>query len=168
MPFVQPVDDPARKKDNPNPKWPVPVELIEWQSAYAQKGGSRGLGWASRGGSAACAAPRSSHASPLLRWRRRGASPRRLPRVPARAGAKGVQEGFWQADWKHTQSTKCLHLLKRLREIGAAVAAGAAAQKPRVKAIVYTQARQGGCRGSEMPCQAWVMPKGGVQRGGAV
>lgn len=27
-----------RFKDNPHPKWPVPVELIEWQTAFAQQG----------------------------------------------------------------------------------------------------------------------------------
>ena len=32
-------DDPERLKHNPHPKWDVPVELIEWQPAYAQKGG---------------------------------------------------------------------------------------------------------------------------------
>lgn len=42
----QSVDDPARKQHNPNPKWPVPVELIEWQPVYHQrgaKGGCEGL-----------------------------------------------------------------------------------------------------------------------------
>ena len=30
--------DPSRLKDNPNPKWDVPWDLIEWQPAYAQHG----------------------------------------------------------------------------------------------------------------------------------
>ena len=37
-PPVQPVDDPGRLADNPSPKWEVPLELIEWQPAYAQRG----------------------------------------------------------------------------------------------------------------------------------
>lgn len=32
------MDDPARRADNPDPKWPVPLELIEWQPAFAQRG----------------------------------------------------------------------------------------------------------------------------------
>ena len=36
----QAVDDPSRLADNPNPKWEVPLELIEWQPAYAQQGAS--------------------------------------------------------------------------------------------------------------------------------
>lgn len=36
---MQPVDDPGRLADNPQPKWEVPLELIEWQPAYAQRGG---------------------------------------------------------------------------------------------------------------------------------
>lgn len=37
-PTLQPVDDIARKKDNPAPQWPVPIELIEWQPVYHQAG----------------------------------------------------------------------------------------------------------------------------------
>ena len=33
---MQPVNDPARKAHNPNPKWEVPWELIEWQASYTQ------------------------------------------------------------------------------------------------------------------------------------
>lgn len=49
---MQSVHDPARKRDakgelNPNPKWDVPFELIEWQPAYAQLGaiGEGGGAW---------------------------------------------------------------------------------------------------------------------------
>lgn len=35
---MQPTTAPERFKDNPNPKWEVPQELIEWQPAYHQKG----------------------------------------------------------------------------------------------------------------------------------
>jgi hypothetical protein len=34
---MQPVDDPARAKFNSNPKWGVPIDLIEWQPVYHQK-----------------------------------------------------------------------------------------------------------------------------------
>jgi len=50
--LMQSVHDPARKRDakgelNPNPKWDVPFELIEWQPAYAQLGaiGEGGGAW---------------------------------------------------------------------------------------------------------------------------
>ena len=33
----QAVDDPVRRETNPNPKWPVPFEVIEWQPSYTQK-----------------------------------------------------------------------------------------------------------------------------------
>lgn len=36
--------DESRKKDNPNPKWDVPRQLIEWQPAYTQRGASGGGG----------------------------------------------------------------------------------------------------------------------------
>ena len=72
---MQSVNDPARRRDaqgglNPNPKWAVPKELIEWQPAYVQ------------------------------------------------LGATGAAEGYWQEDWKHTESTKISYLIKRLREQG--------------------------------------------------
>ena len=35
---MQSETDKRRLKDNPLPKWPVPVELIEWQTAFAQQG----------------------------------------------------------------------------------------------------------------------------------
>ena len=35
---MQPVDDPTRLKENPNPKWAVPIELIELQPVYHQLG----------------------------------------------------------------------------------------------------------------------------------
>ena len=44
---MQSVEDPVRKETNPNPKWEVPFELIEWQAAYTQKGaeGISGGAW---------------------------------------------------------------------------------------------------------------------------
>eukprot|EP01026_Neomeris_dumetosa_P074932 TRINITY_DN7848_c0_g1_i2.p1 TRINITY_DN7848_c0_g1~~TRINITY_DN7848_c0_g1_i2.p1 ORF type:complete len:611 (-),score=61.69 TRINITY_DN7848_c0_g1_i2:538-2370(-) len=44
---MQETDDPERKKHNSHPKWPVPVELIEWQPAIVQKGaiGASGGEW---------------------------------------------------------------------------------------------------------------------------
>ncbi len=35
---MQPVDDPQRLKDNVEPQWPVPQQLIELQPAWAQRG----------------------------------------------------------------------------------------------------------------------------------
>lgn len=35
---MQAVDDPERAATNPNPKWEVPIEVIEWQPSYVQKG----------------------------------------------------------------------------------------------------------------------------------
>lgn len=32
------MDDPERATTNPHPKWEVPIELIEWQPSYVQKG----------------------------------------------------------------------------------------------------------------------------------
>ena len=69
---MQPVDHPERKETNPNPKWEVPFELIEWQCSYTQK------------------------------------------------GAEGMSGGAWSEDWQFSDSTKCVHLLKRLYEIGVA------------------------------------------------
>jgi len=40
---MQSCEDPARIADNPNPKWSVPQQLIEFQPAYAQRG-ARGAG----------------------------------------------------------------------------------------------------------------------------
>jgi hypothetical protein len=44
---MQSVDDPARKKTNSAPKWEVPVDLIEYQPAFAQRGaqGAKGGEW---------------------------------------------------------------------------------------------------------------------------
>ena len=44
---LQAVDDPARKKTNSAPKWEVPIHVIEWQPAFAQKGatGVKGGEW---------------------------------------------------------------------------------------------------------------------------
>lgn len=64
------MDDPTRLKDNPNPKWDVPLHLIEWQPAYAQQ------------------------------------------------GAVGKSGGVWQPTWRDTDSSKCVHLIKRLSDIG--------------------------------------------------
>lgn len=37
-PYVmQSTSEPARLENNPNPKWDVPMEVIEWQPAYTQK-----------------------------------------------------------------------------------------------------------------------------------
>ena len=50
---MQPVDDPTRLKENPNPKWAVPIELIELQPVYHQLGAQgEGLwgGWVSERG----------------------------------------------------------------------------------------------------------------------
>lgn len=37
---------------------------------------------------------------------------------PSAAGAIGAGEGEWQENWRSTQSTKCVHLLQRLWEVG--------------------------------------------------
>ena len=37
--LMQTCEDPSRKVDNPNPKWDVPRDLIEFQPAYTQRGG---------------------------------------------------------------------------------------------------------------------------------
>lgn len=82
---------------------------------------------------------------PAVGWRRPGmerhATPQGHTPCPP-AGAKGVEEGTWQPEWQLTQSTKCVHLLRRLLEVGAAVRRGSG-QRPRAKAIIYTQARRG-------------------------
>lgn len=39
---MQPVTAPERLKDNPRPKWAVPMEVIEWQPVYHQVGGRPG------------------------------------------------------------------------------------------------------------------------------
>ena len=77
---MQPVDHQERKETNPNPKWEVPFELIEWQCSYTQK------------------------------------------------GAEGLSGGAWSEDWQFTDSTKCVHLLKRLYEIGVGGSQGMAAK----------------------------------------
>lgn len=148
--WLQGKNDPARLKDNSCPKWSVPQELIEWQPAYAQRGGWL---WALIGGTGA---PYSQSACllvhvslpeqpcwPSLLRRARSFLVAKLPAMDGccRAGAKGISEGFWQADWKHTQSTKCVHLLRRLLEVGAAVLPSSGRQ-PSSKAIVYTQVRR--------------------------
>lgn len=45
--MMQSVEDPARKEVNSNPKWEVPIELIELQASYTQKGaeGISGGAW---------------------------------------------------------------------------------------------------------------------------
>lgn len=35
---MQAVGDPERLATNPKPKWEVPIEVIEWQPSYVQKG----------------------------------------------------------------------------------------------------------------------------------
>lgn len=58
----------------------------------------------------------------------------------AQRGAKGIEEGTWQPEWQLTRSTKCVHLLRRLLEVGAAVPPGS--RKPlSAKAICFTQVR---------------------------
>eukprot|EP00775_Hariotina_reticulata_P009277 gene9277-9442_t len=79
---LQAVDDPARYKNNPHPKWQVPLDMIEWQPVFHQR------------------------------------------------GATGVSGGHWSADWRITKSTKVVHLIRRLIDIGiytpSKAAAGAA------------------------------------------
>lgn len=89
--------------------------MIEWQPAYAQRGEQRKhhrLGWLLRERS-------SSISGTAAVWPQRRSSYPIHPLCPFWAGAKGAAEGEWQPDWQHTKSTKCLHLLRRLREIGA-------------------------------------------------
>ncbi|KAL0035614.1 hypothetical protein WJX79_002795 [Trebouxia sp. C0005] len=69
---MQSVSDPIRLENNPYPKWDVPMDVIEWQCSYTQK------------------------------------------------GALGLSGGAWSANWQVTKSTKCVHLLRRLMDIGAA------------------------------------------------
>ncbi|KAL3136547.1 hypothetical protein ABBQ38_005794 [Trebouxia sp. C0009 RCD-2024] len=93
---MQSVSDPARLDNNPNPKWDVPMDVIEWQCSYTQK------------------------------------------------GAIGLSGGAWSANWQITKSTKCVHLLRRLMDIGAVpncpAAEGAGeASKGATKAIVFSQ-----------------------------
>ncbi len=80
-------NDPTRLRDNPHPKWDVPLHLIEWQPAYAQQ------------------------------------------------GATGKGEGVWQPTWKDTDSSKCIHLIQRLNDIGVL----SPSEKDDNKAIVFTQ-----------------------------
>ncbi|CAD7696884.1 unnamed protein product [Ostreobium quekettii] len=71
---MQGTADKGRRALNPNPKLPVPIEVIEWQPSYTQK------------------------------------------------GAVGLGGGEWSPTWEETVSSKCDHLLQRLREIGIAKA----------------------------------------------
>ena len=57
------------------------------------------------------------------------------------AGAAGINEGAWQPEWQLTQSSKCVHLLRRLIEVGAAVPANSN-RRTTAKAIVYTGVKQ--------------------------
>ena len=34
---MQSVEDHERRKNNPHPKWEVPIEVIEWQPSYTQQ-----------------------------------------------------------------------------------------------------------------------------------
>jgi hypothetical protein len=34
---MQSVEDRARRDNNPNPKWEVPIDVIEWQPSYTQQ-----------------------------------------------------------------------------------------------------------------------------------
>ena len=34
---MQSVEDRARRENNPNPKWEVPIDVIEWQPSYTQQ-----------------------------------------------------------------------------------------------------------------------------------
>ncbi len=34
---MQSVEDPDRRANNPNPKWEVPIDVIEWQPSYTQE-----------------------------------------------------------------------------------------------------------------------------------
>ena len=42
------------------------------------------------------------------------------PFIPAFTGALGLSGGEWSSAWQETESSKCVYLLERLREIGAA------------------------------------------------
>ena len=42
------------------------------------------------------------------------------PCIPACSGALGLSGGEWSSVWQETESSKCVYLLERLREIGAA------------------------------------------------
>ncbi|KAL0050649.1 hypothetical protein WJX82_004168 [Trebouxia sp. C0006] len=93
---MQSVSDPTRLETNPYPKWDVPMDVIEWQCSYTQK------------------------------------------------GALGLSGGAWSANWQITKSTKCVHLLRRLMDIGAVpnCPASQASQqqgKGLTKAIVFSQ-----------------------------
>ncbi|DBA80065.1 TPA: hypothetical protein ACH3X2_007554 [Trebouxia sp. C0005] len=93
---MQSVSDPIRLENNPYPKWDVPMDVIEWQCSYTQK------------------------------------------------GALGLSGGAWSANWQVTKSTKCVHLLRRLMDIGAVpnCPASQASQqqgKGLTKAIVFSQ-----------------------------
>ncbi|KAL0025980.1 hypothetical protein WJX77_010392 [Trebouxia sp. C0004] len=93
---MQSVSDPTRLENNPYPKWDVPMDVIEWQCSYTQK------------------------------------------------GALGLSGGTWSANWQITKSTKCVHLLRRLMDIGAAPnspASQACQQQGKgvTKAIVFSQ-----------------------------
>lgn len=87
---MQSISDPERRATNPNPKWPVPIEVIEWQPSYVQK------------------------------------------------GAVGLDAGQWAPDWQVARTTKCRHLVSRLRAL-TADAAGDAAEAAPGKAIVFSQ-----------------------------
>eukprot|EP00887_Chlorella_sp_A99_P007154 scaffold2.g7154.t1 len=76
----------------------------------------------------------------------------------AQKGAKGKAEGEWQPDWQHTKSTKCLHLLQRLREIGAA--------PPRPGAAGSSGGGGAGGGGAASPGAAAAATAGGAWPGG--
>ncbi|CAG9464295.1 unnamed protein product [Pedinophyceae sp. YPF-701] len=96
---MQPVSDPERRRANPRPKWEVPLELIEWQPGYAQRGarGIDGGAWQAR-----WEATRSSKATYLHR---------RLREVGAlrRGGPKAV---VFTQHWGHLQVLE-RHLAER-------------------------------------------------------
>lgn len=89
---MQSINDPDRQLVNPNPKWPVPIELIEWQPAYTQK------------------------------------------------GAVGLDAGQWAPDWEDARTTKCGHLIARLRQLlESSTASEKVHQQSPVKVIVFSQ-----------------------------
>ena len=59
--------------------------------------------------------------------------------APRVVGARGAAEGEWQANWASTKSTKCVHLLRRLLEVGAVLPLGAAGQRLRERVLLGRQ-----------------------------
>ena len=89
---MQAVEDRARAATNPDPKWAVPAEAIEWQPSYAQAGalGASGGHWAP-----AWSSTKSSKVAHLVRRLvEHGVAP---PAAAAAAAAGGGSEGGLRA-----------------------------------------------------------------------